>query len=204
MADDVITLLTTDHRELQRLLDLMSEDRSFRALALPLAVAMLEAHSEAEEEQVYPVLAREARQEEQAEHAAEEHHKAERLGRQLLDMDVDSEEFDRALQEWTSAILHHVEEEENDLLPALRQALTPARLQELGLAFAQRRSQALAGRHATAGGEDGERGGQRAGTAETRKELYDKARDLDIEGRSTMKKDELAEEVHRAEAGGDD
>ncbi|MFJ8106058.1 hemerythrin domain-containing protein [Streptomyces sp. NPDC096132] len=199
MADDIITMLTTDHRELRRLFDMMTEDRSSRPLALPLAVAMLEAHSEAEEEQVYPALAREAGQKKEAEHAAEEHHEAENLGKHLLEMDWESKEFDRALERWTSAVVHHVEEEENDILPALSEALDPDRLQEMGMAFAQRRSQALAGEHLKAGSTGGGTSGQQEHGGETRAELYEKARDLGIEGRSSMKKEELAEEVHRAE-----
>ncbi|MFH8933809.1 hemerythrin domain-containing protein [Streptomyces griseosporeus] len=211
MADDVITLLTTDHRELQRLFEMMTSDKSARPLALPLAVAMLEAHSEAEEQGVYPALAREAGEEAEAKHATEEHHEAEHMGKHLLEMDWESEEFDQALQQWIDAVQHHVEEEENELLPALREALDAARLEELGLEFARLRSQRLAGQPLkAAGGGTGTDGGKRKQTpdtsdtpdddaGETRAELYDKARELGVEGRSTMNKDELAREVHKAE-----
>jgi hemerythrin superfamily protein len=211
MADDVITLLTTDHRELQRLFEMMTSDKSARPLALPLAVAMLEAHSEAEEQGVYPALAREAGEEAEAKHATEEHHEAEHMGKHLLEMDWESEEFDQALRQWIDAVQHHVEEEENELLPALREALDAARLEELGLEFARLRSQALAGQPLKAAGggrgTDGRKRQQTPDTAdaddadETRAELYDKARELGIEGRSTMNKDELAREVHKAEGG---
>ncbi|MEV5438878.1 hemerythrin domain-containing protein [Streptomyces sp. NPDC052682] len=246
MADDLITLVTTDHRELKRLFDMMQEDRSSRPLALPLAVAMLDAHSEAEEDRVYPAVAKEAGEKAEAEHAAEEHHQAEDLGRHLLEMDWESQEFDQALQEWISAVLHHVEEEENEILPALREAVDEDRLRELGLQFAARRSRALAGQPLAAvdggtdtgprtarrpqGGEGGARtagstarsgGAPKGGTAKgstakaggtgtrtesqaggTRAELYDKARELGIEGRSSMTKEELAREVSKAQGGG--
>jgi hemerythrin superfamily protein len=197
VADDIITMLKNDHRELKRLFDMMTEDRSSRPLALPLAVAMLEAHSEAEVDRVYPVLAREAGEEEEAEHAADEHHQAESLGKHLLEMDWESKEFDRALEEWVNAVLHHVEEEENEILPALGEALGSDRLQELGLEFAERRSRRLAGQPLGARGRTG------AGTEDaTRTELYEKAQELDIEGRSTMSKEELAKEVRKAEERG--
>ncbi|MBT2420280.1 hemerythrin domain-containing protein [Streptomyces sp. ISL-22] len=200
MADDLITLVTTDHRELQRLFDMMKTDRSSRPLALPLAVAMLEAHSEAEEDRVYPAVAREAGEKEEAEHAAEEHHQAESLGKHLLEMDWESEEFDRALEEWVGAVVHHIEEEENEILPALGEAVGPERLRELGMQFATRRSRKLAGQPLKAAG-----GGADAGQAEqtegggTRAELYEKARELDVEGRSSMNKEELAQEVNKAQ-----
>lgn len=208
MADDLITLVTTDHRELERLFDMMKEDRSSRPLALPLAVAMLEAHSEAEEDRVYPAVAREAGEKDEAEHAAEEHHQAEDLGKHLLEMDWESKEFDRALEEWTSAVLHHVQEEENEILPALSEAVDSDRLRELGMQFASRRSKKLAGLPlgAAGGGSRGARGGggtTRTGRRETtegmsRAELYEKARDLGIEGRSSMTKDQLARQVSQA------
>ncbi|MBC9727642.1 hemerythrin domain-containing protein [Streptomyces sp. TRM68367] len=214
MADDIITMLTTDHRELQRLFDMMKKDKSSRPLALPLAVAMLEAHSEAEEDRVYPAVAHEAHEKEEAEHAAEEHHQAESLGKHLLEMDWESKQFDRALNKWVNAVRRHVEEEENEILPALRESVDAGRLRELGLEFAERRSRALAGeplaavgrgsggagRQATkAAGRQATKGEAKAELGGTRAELYDKARELGIQGRSSMSKEELAEQVSRAQ-----
>jgi hemerythrin superfamily protein len=201
MADDIVTMLTNDHRELKRLLDMMKDDVSSRPLALPVAVAMLEAHSEAEEERVYPALAREAGEKEEAEHAADEHHQAERMGKHLLEMDWESGEFDQALREWVDAVLHHVEEEETEMLPALGEALDSDRLEQLGLEFAERRSQALAGMPLNTSGHGGGTAPQAASEGMTRAELYDKARQLNIEGRSSMSKDELAREIRKAETG---
>jgi hemerythrin superfamily protein len=199
MADDLITMVTTDHRELQRLFDMMKSDKSSRPLALPLAVAMLEAHSEAEEDRVYPAVASEAGEKEEAQHAAEEHHQAESLGQHLLEMDWESKEFDRALEEWVGAVTHHIEEEENEILPALSEAVDSDRLRELGLQFATRRSRKLTGRPLTAaGGDTGAEGRQETGGG-TREELYEKARELGVEGRSSMNKEELAQEVSKAQ-----
>ncbi|MDX2937861.1 Rho termination factor N-terminal domain-containing protein [Streptomyces ipomoeae] len=199
MANDLITMVTTDHRELQRLFDMMKSDKSSRPLALPLAVAMLEAHSEAEEDRVYPAVAREAGEKEEAEHAAEEHHQAESLGRHLLEMDWESEEFDRALEEWVGAVVHHIEEEENEILPALGEAVGDDRLRALGLEFAARRSRKLAGRPLEAAGGDTDTERQPEAEGGTREELYEKARELGVEGRSSMNKEELAEEVRKAQ-----
>jgi hemerythrin superfamily protein len=207
MTDDLITMVTTDHRELQRLFDMMKTDKSSRPLALPLAVAMLEAHSEAEEDRVYPAVAREAGEKEEAEHAAEEHHEAESLGKHLLEMDWESEEFDRALEEWVGAVVHHIEEEENQILPALSEAVDSERLRELGMQFATRRSRKLTGQPLKAvggGGGGGDTESRQGAGGETRAELYEKAKELGVEGRSTMSKDELAQKVSEAESGQND
>ncbi|OEJ94402.1 hemerythrin domain-containing protein [Streptomyces thermolilacinus] len=201
MADDVITMIKTDHRELERLFEMMKKEKSSRPLALPLAVAMLEAHSRAEEEYVYPALAK-AGEKEEAEHAAEEHHEAEHMGKHLLELDWESSEFDRELEKWISAVRHHVQEEEQELLPALSEALDSERLHQLGLEFAGQRSEELAGTavHTGDGQPSKQRGGS-SGSGMTRAELYEKARELGVEGRSQMSKDELEEQVREAGGG---
>ncbi|MEU3446268.1 hemerythrin domain-containing protein [Streptomyces thermolilacinus] len=201
MADDVITMIKTDHRELERLFEMMKKEKSSRPLALPLAVAMLEAHSRAEEEYVYPALAK-AGEKEEAEHAAEEHHEAEHMGKHLLELDFESAEFDQELEKWISAVRHHVQEEEQELLPALGEALDSERLRQLGLEFAGQRSEELAGTAVHTGdGQPAKQRGGGGGSGMTRAELYEKARELGVEGRSQMNKDELAEQVREAGGG---
>jgi hypothetical protein len=103
-------------------------------------------------------------------------------------------------------VQHHVEEEENELLPQLQQAVDTDRLVELGKAFSSRRAAELTGQgsrpsqgngsaraaHARTGkgktgqGKDGEDLQQK-----TKEELYAQAREAGIEGRSSMSKQEL-------------
>jgi hemerythrin superfamily protein len=197
MPADVVTMITSDHRELERLFDAMEKDRSARPLMFPLALAMLNAHSRAEEECVYPAVAGEAGEEDEARHGAEEHHEAERLGQRLLAEDPESEAFDSGLGEFLEAVRHHIREEEDDVLPALGKALDADRLKELGEAFAARRAEELAGKPGSGSGSgSGSQAGER-----TRDELYEEARSLDIPGRSTMTKQELAREVEKTQAG---
>jgi hemerythrin superfamily protein len=200
MSADVITMIKTDHHELERLFGMMQEDSSSRPLALPLAVAMLTAHSRAEEDHVYPALAKEAGEKEEAEHGAEEHHKAEQLGQQLLGKDPEGPDFEDSFSEWVSAVQHHVEEEETELLPHLQQALGPDRLEELGKAFSARRAAELTGKAGQTGQGNGRRGGSHAGQGsaqnlqnKTKDQLIAQARKAGIQGRSSMSKQELVQ-----------
>ena len=192
MPEEVIAMITSDHREVERALELMKKDKSTRPLLLPLSLAMFTAHSRAEEQHVYPVVAKEAGEEGQAHHGTEEHQEAEELGRRLLSLDPESPDFDSALEEFTSAVLHHAEEEEQEILPALRKTIDSARLVELGKAFAARRAEELIGTGAAGSGSSGGNGGK------SKTELYEEARKLGVEGRSAMDKEQLAEQVEQA------
>jgi hemerythrin superfamily protein len=199
MPEDVVALITSDHRELERALELMKKDKSTRPLLLPLALAMLTAHSRAEERHVYPALAEEAGEKGEARHGTEEHREAEELGHRLLPIDPESADFDSALEDFAAAVLHHAQEEEQEVLPALRETLDAERLTALGKAFATKRAEELTGAEpvdddlpSSGGGEEGIDGGK------SKAELYEEARELGVEGRSTMSKEELAEHLDQA------
>ncbi len=140
MPNDVVTMIKADHHELQRLFGMMKSDKSSRPLAAPLAVAMLAAHSQAEEVHVY--------------------------------------------------------EEETDILPALQRTLKAGRLRKLGQAFAARRAKALTGQGSNGRSVRSTRL-RKARTGETLVDLYQEARELGIQGRSSMGKAQLARAVHR-------
>ena len=190
MADDVISMIKTDHREVERMFSLMRQDHSSHPLVLPLAVAVVTAHSRAEEDHVYPVVAREAGERDEARHSIEEHQQAEQLGQRLLSMDPQGDGFGAQLEKFMQAVLHHAQEEESEILPALASAVDRDRLRELGQAFAMRRAQELTGHGFGGNGANGK----------TREELYEEARELDVPGRSSMTKDELAREIQREQS----
>ena len=71
---------------------------------------------------------------------------------------------------------HHADEEEKEMFPDVRAQLGDDRLEELGQQMEERKSSAKADQ-------------------KTKAELYQKAKELDIEGRSEMSKEELAQAV---------
>jgi hemerythrin superfamily protein len=221
MAEDAITLITRDHREMEQLFEQLRTEKEDRPALLEQVGAMLLAHSRAEEEKVYPELtAASPGEKEEVHHGAQEHAEAEQILHRLERTDPKSSEFDKVLSELVDAVSHHIEEEESEILPSLEETLGQAKLEELGRAFMERREQELAlhgiggaagaegafryvglpETAASSGGSGGPKsGGSKGAAAEdmTKDELYEKAREAGIEGRSTMNKDELAEAVQQ-------
>ncbi|WP_165985276.1 hemerythrin domain-containing protein [Streptomyces sp. YIM 98790] len=185
---DVIDLITRDHRRVEDLFEQLKNGGGDRAALMEEVARLLIAHSRAEEERVYPVIAKEVPGEEQeVQHSEEEHQEAEELIHRLLEAGPDSGAFDDLLDQLVGAVTQHVEKEESEVLPALRDAVTGDRLAELAEEFGERREEALEEYEPSAGGA--------TAPGMTRDELYEEAREHDIPGRSRMNKDDLARAV---------
>lgn len=186
---DAVTLIKNDHRVLEGLFDQLTSGRGDRRALLVEVAARLAAHSHAEEMKVYPALAEaEPGEHGEVEHGAEEHHEAEQMLHKLMAMKLDDPGFGSAVTEFVDAVLHHVQEEETELLPALEQAVDAARLEELGQAFEEIRTKELAIAGITAGRstmDSGDLGEM------SRAELYEQAKEAGVPGRSHMTKEEL-------------
>lgn len=172
---DVVDLIMADHREVERLFEVLKNEPDQRPLALPTVTALLIAHSRAEEAEVYPVARTEAGETDEVAHSQEEHAEAERLLAALNETDPRGSRFDSLLSELVHAVHHHVEEEESNVLPGMREQLDESRLGQLAEAFSTSRAEHL---------------GDRPGAA-TREELIDQARNAGVAGASAMSKDEL-------------
>lgn len=57
---NVVELIKSDHREVERLFDLLQKQPETRSLNFPVLCSLLIAHSRAEEAEVYPVARSEA------------------------------------------------------------------------------------------------------------------------------------------------
>ncbi|GAA2631961.1 hemerythrin domain-containing protein [Dactylosporangium fulvum] len=144
MASDAVTLIMNDHRTMEQLFEKLRSGTGDRRQLLDECAARLTAHSHAEEQKVYPALAElDPNVRDEVHRGADEHHQAERMLHDLQRMAADAPEFEGLLDEFISAVQHHVEEEETELLPALRDAVPAARLEELGAAFEKIRLQEL-------------------------------------------------------------
>jgi hemerythrin superfamily protein len=139
---DVVELILQDHRRMEELFRTMRNAEADRAGALAEFANLLVAHGEAEEERVYPDLARrEPVDEEDVEHGVHEHQEGNEALLALLEVaDTSSEEWDEKLEDLVSAVTHHLDEEERTLLNDAREHVPDARREELGEAFLRARA----------------------------------------------------------------
>lgn len=200
---DVITLIEQDHREVERVFGrLQSGGTDRRALVTELETLLLP-HTEAEEQAVYPTMERSGLESFDRAEADGEHEEAGTLLERLKTQVDDDTSFRSTLTELVDAVHHHVEEEEQEMLPELRQACDDEMLRKLGERFEQAKKAYLVN-VVTARTDTG---GDMLTTAArgsddlldlTKEELYEQAKELDIDGRSKMNKKQLAQAIGRS------
>jgi len=189
MADDVVDVIKAQHREIDRLLDQAMAEGSDTTALLRQVSDLLTPHSEAEESFVYPTIAQKQPQEgDEVKDGAAEHHHIDEVLQALLADDPDAPGFDGRLAGLVGELRHHVEEEEQDLLPVLSQQASADERAAMGTRFAQETGW-TGGTGAAVESGDGDDGGS------TRAELYEQAKAQDVPGRSKMSKAELEEAV---------
>lgn len=179
---DVVDLIMADHRELERLFDQLKSQPDSRQLTVPVVAALLAAHSRAEEAAVYPAARNEADETDEVAHSQEEHLEAEQLLHRLADTDPTNSQFDNLLEDFVSAVKHHIDEEESTVLPGMRERIDDERRRQLGDAFVSVRA-----RHLMAGNAN----------QLNRDELRQQAENMNVPGRSQMSKDELAKQLQK-------
>jgi hemerythrin-like domain-containing protein len=135
-AVDLVDLLVADHRTIERLfaeIETSTGNPKRRRETVDIVIAALRRHSSAEEEYLYPV-AREhlSAGADIAEHEIAEHAEADELMNQLHSLDLTDSPFEPLLARLIEGIRRHVQEEETELFPRLRQACGRETLVELG------------------------------------------------------------------------
>ena len=142
---DVVEVILDDHRLFESLLrELRNEQNDREALRWQIA-ELLVAHGEAEESRVYPQLERkDAIDEEEAEHGKKEHDEGYETLLPLLESDdLYGEDFSQHLHEFSETLLHHLDEEERDILNPAREDVTDEERARLGAAWLAERNRML-------------------------------------------------------------
>ena len=144
-SGDVVEMILEDHRLFEHLLrELRNEQNDRDALRRQIA-ELLVAHGEAEESKVYPQLERRnAIDEEEAEHGEKEHQEGYETLLPLLEAtELYDEEFSNHLHEFSETLLHHLDEEERDILNPAREDVSEQDRAELGAAWLAERNRML-------------------------------------------------------------
>lgn len=190
---DALTLLKSDHDTVRELFSQFKQAKEAGAAARMSALqrrifSELEIHTGIEEEVFYPEAeAVGGKAKELVAEGVEEHHVVDVLMSEIRELSPAEDVWIAKMTVLIENVEHHADEEESELFPQLRKAFGDERLERMGtkLAAAKQRREA----------------GPEPADQEidlTRDELYAKAQELDIEGRSSMTKDELAEAIKQS------
>ncbi|MFC4020079.1 hemerythrin domain-containing protein [Micromonospora sp. GCM10011542] len=137
MSTDAIVLLKEDHKEMRRLFKAFADAEegpaSERQKLVGQILEALTVHTYLENEVMYPEVRRLLPDlEDDILESYEEHHVADLLCAELATMDADDERFTAKTTVLIENVTHHVEEEEQEWFPKVREALGRKQLQEIG------------------------------------------------------------------------
>lgn len=144
-SGDITDLIMADHRLLEDLMRAMRDESADRESARAAFADLLVAHSEAEEEVVYPRLkSRRVIAGEEEEHGEEEHAATNEALLHLLQVaGTDTEEFEEVLESVAEVLNHHIGEEELSILNPARTDAPEELRGRLGAAWAEQRNALL-------------------------------------------------------------
>ncbi len=144
---DAITLLRDDHKTVEQLFKRFEKagDRAYveKRQIVDRIIEELSVHAAIEEQVFYPVArATVAGTEDIALESLEEHHIVKWLLSELVDLDPAAERFDAKVTVLMENVRHHVEEEQDEFVPKVREALSRTALADLGEALAEAKKSA--------------------------------------------------------------
>lgn len=131
---DAIEILEQQHKEVKALFKQVEEtEDEQQALKLYQQVSTsLQLHEDLEETLLYPALKKDEDTREITLEAYQEHHVADVLMREIGNLQPGSEAWKPKVTVLQENIEHHIEEEEGELFPMVRQKWSTQRLSEIG------------------------------------------------------------------------
>lgn len=144
---DAITLLKDDHKSVEKLFHQFEQagERAYveKRKIVDRVIEELTVHASIEEQIFYPVTrATVPAVEDMALESLEEHHVVKLLLAELQHMDADHERFVAKMTVLMENVRHHVEEEEDDYFPKVREELGRNAMNEIGDAMAEAKDDA--------------------------------------------------------------
>jgi len=179
MQRDAIQVLTDDHREVEGLFQKVEGGATGKKDVVAKIVRELSIHDAIEREYLYPAVKKYIpnQGEHLAEHSLDEHEKVARLLADIEDAD-DTIRQGELLRELIPDVKSHVKEEEGQIFPGLRSAMSASELAELGSKLEEAKAKAPTHPHPHA-----PRSGVGAKIAGAAAATMDKARDAAGDGR---------------------
>ncbi len=147
MSNDAIVLLKEDHKRIRKLFkefQQAGEDaKAKKGKLVDQIIEELTVHTYLENEVMYPAVRKALPDlEDDVLESYEEHHVADVLVMELYTMSPDDERFDAKTTVLIESVTHHIEEEEQDWFPKVREGLGRKQLQELGASMLKLREDA--------------------------------------------------------------
>jgi hemerythrin-like domain-containing protein len=147
MSNDAIVLLKYDHKDVKKLFRQFEKAGENATVAkgeiVKKIIEMLTVHTYLENEIMYPQVRKLLPEvEDDVLESYEEHHVADVLCMELWSMDPGDERFDAKTTVLIENVEHHIEEEEDEWFPKVREGLGRKKLQEIGQQLADKRPSA--------------------------------------------------------------
>ncbi len=147
MSSDAIVILRDDHKEIRKLFrDFRSQgDNAVKTKGkiVDKIIEALTVHTYIENEVMYPEIRKRVPDlEDDILESYEEHHVADLLVVELAALSPDNERFDAKTTVLIENVEHHIEEEEDEWFPKVREALSRKELREIGEEMLRRREKA--------------------------------------------------------------
>ncbi len=142
----VVTIIKEDHQELEAVFKKLESAEPDQIQALLQQVAqLLIPHSKAEEQVVYPAIKEIVPSEgSDVDDGLAEHQHVEETLKELLGSDPEAPGVDGLIAAMIGEVRHHVEEEEQEILPAFVEAASNQQLSDLGEKFTAAKDRAAA------------------------------------------------------------
>ena len=135
MSNDAIVILKDDHREIRQAFTAFerADDAAEKQELVDRIIELLTVHTYIENEVMYPRVRELVPEvEDDVLESFEEHHVADVLVMELAAMKADDERFTAKTTVLIENVRHHIEEEEDEWFPKVREALGRTALQEIG------------------------------------------------------------------------
>lgn len=131
---NALKVLEQDHQKVKGLFQELrrASDQNKRKKLFDKIDTELEIHAHIEETVFYPAIEQHEELSEMVAEALEEHQEAKALLEELEEMGPESHEFGSTVQELMEGVEHHVQEEEGEMFPKVREVFHEDELDQLG------------------------------------------------------------------------